>query len=131
MGLVYRAEDTKLRRPVALKFLRSNLLGSDDVKARFEREARAAAALQHPNVVEIPRREAEDVVETVLRSMVQALRVGDKVEIRGFGRFDSRQRAGRIGRNPKTGETVEVPAKRIPFFKPAKRGAGVDQQDTA
>ena len=82
-------------------------------------------------VVEIPRREAEDLVETVLRSIVQALLGGDKVEIRGFGRFDSRQRAGRIGRNPKTGETVEVPAKRIPFFKPAKRGAGVDQQDTA
>ena len=71
-------------------------------------------------VVEIPRREAEDVVETVLRSMMQALRAGDKVEIRGFGRFDSHQRAGRIGRNPKTGETVEVPDKRIPFFKPAK-----------
>ncbi len=71
-------------------------------------------------VVEIPRREAEDLVETVLRSIVQALLRGDKVEIRGFGRFDSRQRAGRIGRNPKTGETVEVPAKRIRFFKPAK-----------
>ena len=72
-------------------------------------------------VVEIPRREAEDVVETVLRSMVQALRAGDKVEIRGFGRFDTRRRAGRIGRNPKSGQTVEVPAKRISFFKPAKQ----------
>ena len=59
-------------------------------------------------VVEIPRREAELVFETMLRSMVQALRAGDKVEIRGFGRFDTRQRAGRIGRNPKSGQAVEV-----------------------
>ena len=71
-------------------------------------------------VVEIPRREGEVVVETMLRSIVQALRSDDKVEIRGFGRFATRQRSGRIGRNPKSGQAVEVPAKRIPFFKPSK-----------
>ncbi len=71
-------------------------------------------------VVEIPRREAELVVETMLRSMVEALRAGDKVEIRGFGRFDTRQRAGRMGRNPASGQAVAVPAKTIPFFKPGK-----------
>ncbi len=71
-------------------------------------------------VVEIPRREAEVVVDTMLRTMVQALRAGDKVEIRGFGRFDTRQRAGRMGRNPKSGQAVAVPPKRIPFFKPGK-----------
>ncbi len=72
-------------------------------------------------VVEIPRREAEVVVDTMLRSMVRALRAGDKVEIRGFGSFRPRQRAGRMARNPKSGQAVEVPAKRIPFFKPAKK----------
>ena len=71
-------------------------------------------------VAEIPRREAEIVVETMLHSIVQALRAGEKVEIRGFGRFDTRQRSGRIGRNPKSGQAVEVPAKTIPFFRPGK-----------
>jgi len=51
---------------------------------------------------------------------VRALRTGEKIEIRGFGSFRTRQRQPRIGRNPKTGTRVEVPAKRIPFFKPSK-----------
>jgi integration host factor subunit beta len=48
------------------------------------------------------------------------LRTGDKIEIRGFGSFRTRQRQSRVGRNPKTGARVEVPAKRIPYFKPSK-----------
>ncbi len=72
-------------------------------------------------VVEIPRREAKVVVETILQSMVEALRAGDKVEIRGFGRFGNRRRSGRIGRNPKSGQAVQVPPKMIPFFKPSKQ----------
>ena len=52
--------------------------------------------------------------------MVRSLRVGDKIEIRGFGSFRTRQRKPRVGRNPKTGDRVEVPAKKIPFFKPSK-----------
>ena len=72
-------------------------------------------------VVEIPRREAEVVVETMLRTMVRALRAGDKVEIRGFGSFGTRRHSGRMGRNPNTGAAVEVPAKTIPFFKPSKK----------
>ena len=71
-------------------------------------------------VAEIPRNEAWVIVESILNSMVRAIDRGDKVEIRGFGTFRTRQRKARIGRNPKTGVRVEVPAKRIPFFKASK-----------
>ena len=71
-------------------------------------------------MVEISRKEAAVIVERILDSMVHALDRGDKVEIRGFGSFRTRQRRARIGRNPKTGARVEVPAKRIAFFKPGK-----------
>ena len=69
---------------------------------------------------ELPRKESEAIVETIFDSIIQALQTGDKIEIRGFGSFRTRQRRGRIGRNPKTGAKVEVPPKRIPFFKPSK-----------
>ena len=71
-------------------------------------------------IVEVTRREAEATMETIMGSIVQSLREDRKVEIRGFGSFRTRQRAGRIGRNPKTGEAVKVPPKTIPFFKPSK-----------
>jgi integration host factor subunit beta len=71
-------------------------------------------------VAELPQKEATVIVEHILDSMVHAIERGDKVEIRGFGTFRTRQRQGRISRNPKTGVRVEVPAKRIPFFKPSK-----------
>jgi integration host factor subunit beta len=71
-------------------------------------------------VAELPRKESETIVETIFESIIDALQKGDKIEIRGFGSFRTRQRRGRIGRNPKTGEKVEVPAKKIPFFKPSK-----------
>ena len=72
-------------------------------------------------VVEIPRQEAEASMEALLKAIVQALREGDKVQIRGFGSFGTRRRSGRMGRNPNTGAAVEVPAKTIPFFKPSKK----------
>src|SRR5438874_9060911 len=72
------------------------------------------------NVTELPRKESETIVETIFESIIAALQKGEKIEIRGFGSFRTRQRRGRVGRNPKTGEKVEVPAKRIPFFKPSK-----------
>jgi integration host factor subunit beta len=71
-------------------------------------------------ISELPRKESETIVETIFESIIDALQKGDKIEIRGFGSFRTRQRRGRIGRNPKTGEKVEVPAKKIPFFKPSK-----------
>jgi integration host factor subunit beta len=69
---------------------------------------------------ELPRKESEAIVETIFDSIIQALQTGEKIEIRGFGSFRTRQRRGRVGRNPKTGAKVDVPPKRIPFFKPSK-----------
>jgi integration host factor subunit beta len=71
-------------------------------------------------VTELPRKESETIVETIFESIIGALQSGDRIEIRGFGSFRTRQRRGRTGRNPKTGAKVEVPPKRIPFFKPSK-----------
>jgi integration host factor subunit beta len=71
-------------------------------------------------VVELPKKESDVVVCAILDSIVRSLRTGDRVEIRGFGTFNTRERRARIARNPKTGARVEVPAKRIPFFKPGK-----------
>ena len=70
--------------------------------------------------VELTRKESEVIVEAIFDSVVRSLRTGDKIEIRGFGSFRTRERQARVGRNPKTGARVEVPAKRIPYFKPSK-----------
>ena len=71
-------------------------------------------------ITDVTRRDSEVIVETIFDSIVHSLRAGDKIEIRGFGSFRTRQRQSRIGRNPKTGDRVDVPAKKIPFFKPSK-----------
>lgn len=69
---------------------------------------------------ELNKRDAEVIVETVFGSIIGALHNGEKVELRGFGSFRTRERGPRRGRNPKTGEPVDVPAKRVPYFKPGK-----------
>ena len=71
-------------------------------------------------VTELPRKESETIVETVFESIIQALKKDEKIEIRGFGSFRTRQRRGRTGRNPKTGDKVDVPPKKVPYFKPGK-----------
>jgi integration host factor subunit beta len=70
--------------------------------------------------VESPRKDSEVILEAIFGSIVRALRAGDHVEIRGFGSFHTRQRLPRVGRNPKTGTRVEVPAKKVHYFKPGK-----------
>src|SRR5262245_66251999 len=75
-------------------------------------------------VTELPRKESEIIVETIFDSIIEAIQKGEKIEIRGFGSFRTRERRGRVGRNPKTGEKVEVPAKRIPFFRSEERRVG-------
>ncbi len=67
------------------------------------------------------RQEADVIVDTVLESIVSSLTKGEKVELRGFGSFRTRQRPARVGRNPRSGAMVEVPSKTVPFFKASKQ----------
>jgi integration host factor subunit beta len=69
---------------------------------------------------QLSKRVAEAVVEQLFDSMVDALRQGERIEIRGFGSFEIRTRNAKVGRNPKTGDKVSIPQKRIPFFKAGK-----------
>jgi integration host factor subunit beta len=82
-------------------------------------------------VAELTRRDSEIIVENIFDSVVRSLRAGDKIEIRGFGSFRTRQRKARVGRNPKTGDRVEVPPKKIPYFKPSKELKDLVNQDAA
>ncbi len=65
-------------------------------------------------------RDVEKIVDTVFDEITSALAKGDRVELRGFGAFSVKSRDSRTGRNPRTGETVQVDAKRLPFFKTGK-----------
>ncbi len=65
-------------------------------------------------------RDVEKIVDTVFDEITTALARGDRVELRGFGAFSVKSRDARTGRNPRTGETVKVEAKRLPFFKTGK-----------
>ena len=69
---------------------------------------------------QLTKKHAEMIVNTVFESIVSSLKDGEKIELRGFGSFRIRDRGPRIGRNPKTGDKVNVPPKRIPYFKPGK-----------
>jgi integration host factor subunit beta len=70
--------------------------------------------------VELSKKDAEKIVNMVFDSIIDALHEGEKIELRGFGSFRLRERKARIGRNPKTGETVQVPTKKVPYFKAGK-----------
>ena len=70
--------------------------------------------------IQVTKKQAETIVNVVFDSIVDSLRSGEKIELRGFGSFRLRSRKSRTGRNPKTGEKVEVPSKKIPYFKPGK-----------
>ena len=77
----------------------------------------AKLAAENPHLT---RTDVERVVNTLLESMTTALERGGRVELRGFGAFSVRGRPARSGRNPRTGEAVEVEAKAVPFFKSGK-----------
>ncbi len=72
------------------------------------------------DMTQMSKKHAEIVVNTVFESIVDSLRSGEKIELRGFGSFRIRSRGPRMGRNPKTGARVAVPAKLVPYFKPGK-----------
>ena len=69
---------------------------------------------------ELTKKDAERLVEIVFESIIVTLNQGEKIELRGFGSFRVRERGARRGRNPKTGDPVSIPAKRVPYFKPGK-----------
>jgi integration host factor subunit beta len=71
-------------------------------------------------VSDLTKKHSEIIVETVFQSIIDALHRGEKIELRGFGSFRLRQREPRKGRNPKTGDKVDVPPKKVPYFKPGK-----------
>jgi integration host factor subunit beta len=74
-------------------------------------------AEQNPHLLQ---RDAERIVATILEEITAALARGDRVELRGFGAFSVKQRAARVGRNPRTGAAVDVSAKVVPYFKTGK-----------
>ena len=72
------------------------------------------------DVASLTKKHSEVIVNVVFQSIITALQADEKVELRGFGSFRIRQRRSRQGRNPKTGDKVQVPPKKIPYFKPGK-----------
>ena len=79
MGVVYKAEDTNLKRPVALKFLAAHLLGDEEIKARFRREAEAAAALSHANIAVIHEIDESNGHSFIAMEFVEGLTVNEKL----------------------------------------------------
>jgi len=78
----------------------------------------ARLAEQHPHLYH---RDVEKIVTTIFEEISSALARGQRVELRGFGAFSVKQREARVGRNPRTGEAVEVAEKHVPFFKTGKQ----------
>ncbi len=66
------------------------------------------------------KKDAELALNAIVETITEALKKGDKVEIRGFGTFLMKERSSRVARNPKTGEVIKIPAKLVPAFKPGK-----------
>ncbi|HKO58546.1 MAG TPA: integration host factor subunit beta [Thermoanaerobaculia bacterium] len=93
---------------------------ADDAAAKAGVMTKAELVDEVARVVQLTKKQAETIVNIVFDSIVDSLRSGQKIELRGFGSFRLRSRKSRTGRNPKTGEKVEVPSKKIPYFKPGK-----------
>jgi len=81
---------------------------------------KAALVEEVARVAELTKKHSEVIVDAVFESIINALQRGEKIELRGFGSFRLRRREPRKGRNPKTGDRVDVPSKRVPYFKPGK-----------
>lgn len=72
------------------------------------------------NATELTKKDASKAVDAVFDTILNALKNGEKVQLIGFGNFEVRDRAARKGRNPQTGEEIEIPASKVPAFKPGK-----------
>ena len=81
---------------------------------------KAALVEEVARVADLTKKHSEVIVDTVFRSIIEALHRGEKIELRGFGSFRLRRREPRKRRNPKTGDKVDVPSKQVPYFKPGK-----------
>jgi nucleoid DNA-binding protein len=81
--------------------------------------------------VQLPKHQTETVITQCLQAIMDALHAGDTVELRGFGRFRLRHRQARAGRNPRTGNIVQIPAKTVPAFSAGKAFQALVQNDTA
>lgn len=75
---------------------------------------------QVAEVSELSKKDATKAVDAVFEAIAGALQSGDKVQLVGFGNFEVRERSARKGRNPQTGEEIEIPSSKIPAFKPGK-----------
>ncbi len=104
--------DLRLASAVALLWEDQPVTGSTLTKAALVELVADAA--------DLTKKRAEVIVETVFGSIAEALRRGEKVEVRGFGSFRFRRRAPRRGRNPRTGDRVDVASKHVPYFTPGK-----------
>lgn len=93
---------------------------SDDSMTKSELIERIVAAQSQSSGSQLTSKDVELAVKTMLEQMSNALANGDRIEIRGFGSFSLHYRAPRIGRNPKTGESVGLSGKHVPHFKPGK-----------
>ncbi len=89
-----------------------------DPEPRFMTKAELVEEVSR--VSDLTKKHSEVIVDTVFQSIIDALHRGEKIELRGFGSFRLRKREPRKGRNPKTGDKVDVPPKRVPYFKPGK-----------
>ena len=99
----------------------------DEHGARIDGAAAVSGSMTKAELVEevsrvsdLTKKHSEVIVDTVFKSIIDALHRGEKIELRGFGSFRLRKREPRKGRNPKTGDKVDVPPKKVPYFKPGK-----------
>src|SRR5580765_8528560 len=128
-GRSTRARRVAARRPWAITSRRRISSGTPLEEPVDEQEASAAlgGSMTKAELVEevsrvsdLTKKHSEVIVDTVFRSIITALHRGEKIELRGFGSFRLRRREPRKGRNPKTGDKVDVPPKKVPYFKPGK-----------
>jgi integration host factor subunit beta len=91
--------------------------GGREMRLMIRSELLQALSKDNP---ELRAEEVEQVLDVFFEEITKRLAEGGRVELRGFGAFSTRERNARQGRNPRTGDSVQVPAKRVPYFKPGK-----------